>query len=121
MDIFLNTGAAAQEGQCREHQSLRNDLFLINAMQDHRRTVQCEQVQRVGRLRTHSHVQCAVPTRLCDSGDLKEERFALYVAGALAGKEIGVTMMVEKQKMFKQWDLEVRTDAREVLEAGQER
>ncbi len=56
----------------------------------------CEQVQRVGRLRTHNHVQRAVPTRLCDSGDLKEEPFALYVAGALAGKKSGVTMMVEK-------------------------
>jgi hypothetical protein len=96
MDVFFNIGATAQEGQCREHQGLRNDLFLINAMQDHRRTVQCEQVQRVGRLCTHGHVQCAVPTRLCNSGDLKEEPFALYVAGALAGKESGVTMMVEK-------------------------
>eukprot|EP00972_Heterocapsa_arctica_P039713 5853202-Heterocapsa_arctica.AAC.1 len=33
MNVFLNTGAAAQEGQYREHQSLRNDLFLIDVEQ----------------------------------------------------------------------------------------
>eukprot|EP00972_Heterocapsa_arctica_P068039 10044688-Heterocapsa_arctica.AAC.1 len=36
----------------------------------------CEQVQRVGRLRTRDHVQGAMLTRLCDIGDLKEEPFA---------------------------------------------
>eukprot|EP00972_Heterocapsa_arctica_P082392 12141453-Heterocapsa_arctica.AAC.1 len=56
------------------------------------------------------------PDRLCDIGHLKEKWFALYVAGALAGSGGAVKMMVEKEGMFKRLDLEVRANARAVLE-----